>query len=111
MLLVSSVISATNAVAGTTGLVLRGNTGSIHTVTDRTIVSSPTSAHMSRSTLARVVFASSVPCTGGYRGIGILSITSVFTRTVHHIYDNRSVDSLCAVWLVRVSEGNYGPTK
>lgn len=98
MMLMSSVMSATKAVAGTTGVVLRTKTGSIHTVTDRYMVSSPTSFHMRRSTLARVMFASDVPCSGGYSGIGRLDVTSVFTRAVGQIVGGRSVDSRCVVW-------------
>lgn len=100
-MLVSSVISATKAVAGTTGVVLRTNTGSMHTVTDRYMVSSPTSFHIRRSKLARVMFASDVPCSGGYIGMGRLDVTSVFTRAVGHIVGGRSVDSRCVVWGVR----------
>ncbi len=98
IVLISSVISATNAVAGTTSLVVTGNTTSMHTMTARYVVSKPTSRHIRGSTLRRLIFASDVPCSGYYPGMGRVDVTSVLTRAVHEIRAGRSVDSRCLVW-------------
>lgn len=88
IVLISSVVSATNALYGTTGTVIRGNnTARICTYTARTILSNPTVREVRGDTVGRIILLSAVPIPGRgvVSGFAVLPITPAFTRTVTEV--------------------------
>lgn len=94
--LVSSVVSATNAVALTTRTLRSTNTLSICTYYARTMLSNPTVSHVGGSMVGRLVIASSVgvPTRGIDSGVMVISISRLVTRTVGHVRRGHSMDPL-----------------
>lgn len=83
-ILISSVVSATNAVYRKTELLGRRNTRRICTYTARPIFSPPTIRHLSDKLFRRIVIAGAVPVATTHRfsRLAILSVTGLLNRAV-----------------------------
>lgn len=100
-MLISSVVSANNALYGTTRTLGRHNTGHMFTCTARPVFSNGTTGGLHGSMVSRIIIYSAVPLdsrVGSLPGIHALALSNVLTRTVHHVDGRRSVSTVFRRW-------------